>query len=401
MDSTQVSDRVSYAPDENSSIQIRLMSNRTPVSRDVRRRLKDLLNRMEMECLLRRESARCERNGNIFSVVMLGLSPDMQAGKMHRLAKVLCHRARATDEIGWFDQHRTLAILPDTPATGAREFVIDITRQAEEYDIPLFSRVLEYPHRATNNSHLTPGQECQAAADEIDREALKCLAGAGYEREGESDPESDGASNLAPLLVRPMPAWKRLFDLAIASVSLLFLSPLFLVIAAAIKLTDGGPVFFRQRRAGLGGKPFSICKFRTMIVDAEHKKSDLLHLNEQDGPAFKLKDDPRITSVGRLLRQTSVDELPQLWNVIRGEMSLVGPRPLPLEESEKCNVWQRRRVDVTPGLTCIWQVNGRSSVTFSEWARMDRTYINRRSFWHDLKLMFQTIPAVVRRRGAK
>ncbi len=142
-------------------------------------------------------------------------------------------------------------------------------------------------------------------------------------------------------------------------------------------------------------------KFRSMISDAESLKSQLMELNEQDGPAFKITADPRVTRLGRFLRDTSLDELPQLWNVLRGEMSLVGPRPLPCDESDACLGWQKRRLDVTPGLTCIWQVKGRSQVTFNEWVRMDLQYVGRRSLWQDLKILISTVPAVLQRRGAK
>jgi lipopolysaccharide/colanic/teichoic acid biosynthesis glycosyltransferase len=142
-------------------------------------------------------------------------------------------------------------------------------------------------------------------------------------------------------------------------------------------------------------------KFRSMVVDAETQKQQLLHLNEQDGPAFKLTGDPRITRLGKVLRDTSLDELPQLWNVLKGEMSLVGPRPLPCEESNNCLDWQRRRLDVTPGLTCLWQVRGRSQVTFNEWVRMDLDYVGRNSWWRDACILMATVPAVLMRRGAK
>ena len=203
------------------------------------------------------------------------------------------------------------------------------------------------------------------------------------------------------LLIKPLPLWKRAIDLALAGFALTLASPILAIAALAIRLSSPGPILFRQKRAGLGGKPFTIFKFRTMCIDAEQKKAALRHRSEQDGPAFKIRHDPRITRVGRFLRETSLDELPQLWNVIRGDMSLVGPRPLPLDESQQCDVWHRRRLDVTPGLTCIWQVKGRSRVTFTEWIRMDRTYIGRRSLWNDLKLILMTVPSVLLRRGAK
>ena len=141
-------------------------------------------------------------------------------------------------------------------------------------------------------------------------------------------------------------------------------------------------------------------KFRTMVANAEAKKADLMALNEQDGPAFKIKRDPRTTAVGRFLRKTSLDELPQLWNVLRGDMSLVGPRPLPCREADGCEPWQRRRLDVVPGLTCIWQVRGRSSVSFADWVRMDVEYIENQSIGADLKLLLLTVPAIVLRKGA-
>src|SRR5205085_1942689 len=155
------------------------------------------------------------------------------------------------------------------------------------------------------------------------------------------------------------------------------------------------------RRSGWGGRPFLILKFRTMVADAEARKSSLMALNEQDGPAIKIKRDPRVTKVGRFPRKTSLDELPQLWNVLVGNMSLVGPRPLPMDESAGCDQWQRGRLDVTPGLTCIWQVEGRSRVTFDQWMRMDVNYIRRRNFFHDVKILSQTIPAVLLRKGAR
>ena len=206
---------------------------------------------------------------------------------------------------------------------------------------------------------------------------------------------------LEELLVLPMPRWKRACDVLVSIVMLIALSPLLAIVAAAIRVTSRGPVLFTQRRAGLGGKPFTIYKFRTMVCDAEKRKAELRPLSEQDGPAFKLSCDPRITRLGQFLRKSSIDELPQLWNVIKGDMSLVGPRPLPLDESDACEPWQRRRLDVTPGLTCIWQVEGRSRVTFAEWVRMDVRYIRRRTPLHDLKILLRTVPAVILRKGAR
>lgn len=206
---------------------------------------------------------------------------------------------------------------------------------------------------------------------------------------------------LVDLLAKPLPWWKRVIDVIGAILLLIPIGPILAISAAAIKLTSPGPVIFRQRRAGLGGKPFTIYKLRTMCVGAEKQQAALRKFNEQDGPAFKLTNDPRVTKVGKFLRKTSIDELPQLINVIKGEMSLVGPRPLPVGESDGCERWQKRRLDVTPGLTCIWQIKGRSEVTFAEWVRMDVTYMRRRTLFQDVAILLLTIPAVLLRRGAR
>jgi lipopolysaccharide/colanic/teichoic acid biosynthesis glycosyltransferase len=213
-------------------------------------------------------------------------------------------------------------------------------------------------------------------------------------------PADDLNEPLRTLVAPPMPLWKRATDVVGAACGLGCLAPVMLVVAGAIKLTCRGPVIFRQVRAGKGGRPFVMLKFRTMCVDAEARQAELRPHSEQDGPAFKLKVDPRVTPLGRFLRKTSLDELPQLWNVLKGDMSLVGPRPLPWREACACDGWQRRRLDVTPGITCIWQVMGRSRVTFAEWMRMDIRYIRTRGVLRDLWLLLTTIPSVLSRRGA-
>ena len=196
-------------------------------------------------------------------------------------------------------------------------------------------------------------------------------------------------------------ALKRVIDV-VASVSLLILLfPLFIVVGAFIKLTSPGPIFFRQERVGLNKRPFSILKFRTMVDGAERMMSDVEELNEVSGPVFKIKNDPRMTFAGRFLRRTSIDELPQLVNVFLGDMSLVGPRPLPWRDYEGFNQdWQRRRFTVRPGITCLWQVNGRGSIPFDRWMELDIQYLNDWSLWLDVKILARTIPAVLRGTGA-
>ncbi|MBF0485336.1 MAG: sugar transferase [Candidatus Omnitrophica bacterium] len=196
--------------------------------------------------------------------------------------------------------------------------------------------------------------------------------------------------------------FKRVIDIFFSGVALVLLSPFFIVIACLISMTSRGPVFFRQKRCGLNGREFVLYKFRTMVVDAEEKLEALRHLNEMEGPVFKIEKDPRITPLGRILRKLSLDELPQLWNVFRGEMSLVGPRPPITQEVQKYDHWQRRRLSMRPGITCIWQTSGRNGITdFNKWMKMDLDYIDHWSLWLDLMLLMKTIPVVLFTRGAK
>ena len=194
--------------------------------------------------------------------------------------------------------------------------------------------------------------------------------------------------------------FKRVFDVVISFGALLILLPLMLLIAAMIKITSPGPIFFSQTRCGLGGRRFTLYKFRSMINNAEQMRAELHKFNEADGPVFKISDDPRITEVGRWLRRFSLDELPQLWNVFRGEMSFVGPRPAVPEEVDQYEDWQRRRLRMRPGLTCTWVLEGRSHVDFKRWMQLDLKYIDNWSLWLDAKIFLRTIPIVLSGRGA-
>jgi exopolysaccharide biosynthesis polyprenyl glycosylphosphotransferase len=196
---------------------------------------------------------------------------------------------------------------------------------------------------------------------------------------------------------------KQLIDFVGAAVLLSFLAIPLLVVALAIKLTSSGPAFFRQQRSGLNGRPFTMYKFRSMVTNAEQLKHELAALNEMSGPVFKVTNDPRVTKIGRLLRKTSVDEFPQLINVLKGEMSLVGPRPLPVDEVTRFDDFaHRRRLSVKPGLTCLWQISGRNNVKdFKDWVRLDLEYIDNWSIWLDLKILWMTIPVVLFQKGAK
>jgi len=194
---------------------------------------------------------------------------------------------------------------------------------------------------------------------------------------------------------------KRAMDFVGSLILLIILAPFLAVIAAVIQATSAGPVFFRQSRVGLNKRQFSMFKFRTMVANAERIQEELLHLNEMEGPAFKIKNDPRITRVGSFLRKTSIDELPQLLNVLMGDMSLVGPRAMSVRDYQFFNEdWQRRRFSVRPGITCLWQVNGRNLIPFEQWMELDMQYIDKWSIWLDLKILVQTIPAVIKGTGA-
>ena len=184
---------------------------------------------------------------------------------------------------------------------------------------------------------------------------------------------------------------KRFVDVCIALLGLIVLLPFFLIVAVAIKIEDfSSPVFFKQQRVGKNGRNFEMFKFRSMVCNAEELKIFLQDQNEAEGPVFKIKSDPRVTKVGRFIRKTSIDELPQLYNVLKGDMSLVGPRPPLPDEVEMYTSYERQRISVTPGLTCYWQVNGRSNISFAEWVEMDLQYIQQRNMLIDLKLIFKT-----------
>lgn len=322
--------------------------------------------------LVDRERMRADRGQTRFCLALFSLPPDDAAGV--RILVNLEQRLRATDHAGFFDANRIGVILWNTGEAGAWEFVEKV--KAFYDGLPMDAEVFLYPTYQPPDPD-RPGPD-------------------GTSRDLRELPQTRAAEEL---FVRHLPAWKRAVDVVGACVGLIVLSPLLLLTAGLIKATSPGPVLFCQKRDGLGGRPFTILKFRTMSTDAEAKKAALRQQSEQDGPAFKMAHDPRITPLGRFLRKSCIDELPQLWNVVRGEMSLVGPRPLDSREMAHCAGWERRRLEVTPGLTCIWQVYGKSRVTFKEWMRMDIRYIRGRTFLHDAWLVLGTVWSIAFRRA--
>jgi lipopolysaccharide/colanic/teichoic acid biosynthesis glycosyltransferase len=329
--------------------------------------------------LIHQERHRADRSGIAFAVIAFTpISTAPARPVCAALVDALAQRIRTTDALGWLAEGVLAVILPHTGLSGAYTVCKDVsTTLPPDLPLPRYS-VYIYPHNP----------------EKLEQELAECHASEFLGTAQENGP-------LEPFLAAPMPPLKRAIDILGAGLGLLLLLPLLLLVALLIKLTSRGPVLFFQLRSGRGGRPFWMIKFRTMVPDAAALQAKLRARSEQDGPAFKMKNDPRITWLGRFLRKTSLDELPQLWNVLVGDMSLVGPRPLPVAETAACEPWQRRRLDVTPGLTCIWQVRGRSKVSFVEWMRMDLQYVRSQSLPQDLKLLMLTVPAVLMQRGAQ
>jgi lipopolysaccharide/colanic/teichoic acid biosynthesis glycosyltransferase len=367
--------------------------------------------------VLAHERKRSERTGQPFTLVVFrARHAGSEAETLARLADILPKRLRAIDRVGRLDATSVAAVLPATPSLAAVLVAEDVCGRFDPAGTvyPLYE-IFTFPAPPEDDDKGDP-LERRVMRDlrELDATLTPIRSGGGAAGNKAADAPSTDAKpqaaerpdraprvhSMQRLFARPLPWWKRAIDVAGASAGLLLASPLLLAAMAAVKLTSKGPAIFSQYRTGLGGRPFRIYKLRTMCADAEAKQRALMALNEQDGPAFKIARDPRITPVGRLLRKTNLDELPQLWNVLKGDMSLVGPRPLPCHEAEQCTGWLSRRLDVTPGLTCIWQVQeNRNSVTFDDWTRMDVRYIGSRSIKTDLALIWRTAGVVLARRS--
>ena len=311
-----------------------------------------------------RERLRADRTEQPLALLTLTfIGANRSAENESLISQLLRERIRATDVVGRTLQGQIGILCPDTNPAGALKLSGDLKDILDQGDVQI--------------------------AYELHLHGEKPFDPAEFR-----DPPIP-VRDLSVWLAQPLPGWKRTVDVAGALLFFLFFSPLLLLVAVAVKATSPGPILFAQERSGLGGQSFQMLKFRSMQKDAEERKYELMDLNKQDGPAFKVEDDPRITAVGRVLRRSSIDELPQFWNVLRGEMSLVGPRPLPTEETRRCKAWHRRRIDVTPGLTCIWQVSGRPRKSFDKWVRLDIQYIQNRTPIHDAQLITRTIPAMI------
>ena len=343
-------------------------------SREFRNR--DLLDAEAFRREAARECVRAERSHSHLAILVIELPMGRRGGRdVAFLCGILNQRIRITDTAGLLPDGRVGVLFPDTRKDGAWKVASDICDH--------------YPPghaRPDCEVFLYPGENIP-----FDDEA---------QHRGKRGAASH-ESSLESLFAHPTPILKRGLDILGAMIGLALASPLIAAFAVWIKLTSPGPAVFSQWREGHGGRLFRIYKLRTMYADAQRQQRMLREQSEQDGPAFKMKHDPRTTWIGRFLRRTSLDELPQLWNVLIGDMSLVGPRPLPTRESRQCLPWQRQRLLVLPGLTCIWQVKGRSTVTFVEWMRMDLQYVRQQSFLGDLQLLLATGPSILISKGPR
>ena len=388
----------------------------------------------EMERAFQAERARVERKGGVFSMVVLESIGDESATLP--LARMLEERIRIYDHLGRLDAKRLAVVLPDTDPEGAWIFADDVLARLGKRGLRVNCEVYAYPLDWRNRTQDQqdgesrgdqsgfgsggdqgttgrPGfREKDAPAARAEFRALGPTDSDASPTQGEADHADERLADLKgrngdrPVgdlevgLIENLSIRRRVIDVLVSGFVLTLASPVLLTVALLVKLTSPGPVFFIQNRAGRGGRPFPFIKFRSMYIDAEERRAALEASNEKDGPIFKIKKDPRITPLGRFLRKSSLDEIPQFLNVFRGDMTLIGPRPPRLDEVEKYEAWQRRRLDITGGLTCIWQVSGRSEVGFDDWVRMDLEYQRKRSTRFDLGLLWRTVGAVVTGRGA-
>jgi len=362
---------------------------------------------------IRCERARADRNSHCFSLAVFEV-PDCRDRNSYveKLARLLIDRARFTDEVGWLSHCDIGVLLTETLPHGAWVFVDHVRYAMKDAGSAVASRVYTYPESPNHKGGSGPNDHDQMWFESMQtfrKEAVgipggvaamsahgASAAGASQRGPRETLPFDDA---IARYLVVPPPFWKRTIDVVGAAVGLILLSPVVMLTSLLIKLVSPGPVFFKQERIGHFGQPFMCLKFRTMHVnnDATQHKDHFTNLIDNDNPMTKLdlKRDSRIIPFGKFLRQSAIDELPQLINVLRGEMSLVGPRPCIPYEYNAYHVWHRTRVEAMPGLTGLWQVNGKNRTTFKEMMRMDITYAKRLSFRLDALILLRTIPAIV------
>jgi lipopolysaccharide/colanic/teichoic acid biosynthesis glycosyltransferase len=372
----------------------------------------------QFRAIVERERARADRNGHQFSVVVFdAVGAEANSAEAQHLARVLTKRIRFTDQLGWFDSRRIAVLLPETPAAGAWKLAKDARTALSTDGRPPECNVYTYPSRRSNYhcghserlriKDVHPKSETSAFRSfPISAKAgrgARSLSDNKGTRSGQRHSTEEVAEPMQRLFCRPLPLWKRAMDVVGTSLCLVIFSPLMLLAALIIKSVSPGPVFFKQDRAGYGGRPFTMWKFRTMEVGADtstHQEyvSKLIRGSGHNGrpkPMIKLSNESHVIPLGRMLRRTYIDELPQLINVLRGEMSLVGPRPPILYELEEYQTWHYKRIDVVPGMTGLWQVSGKNRLSFDEMMRLDIRYWRQKSPWLDIRILLTTPLAIV------
>jgi lipopolysaccharide/colanic/teichoic acid biosynthesis glycosyltransferase len=397
-----------------------------------------VLSARQFEGFLERERSLADRGTRRFSLLVL--RDHVGEAKRHRdyydpleeFARQLCKCLRSIDLVGRLGSDRVEVLLTDTEPAGARIVAARVEQVEAELGLRLERTIYVYPaypertagtsrngqhqghyssgtgngrHHAKRNGKAN-GNGATRASDSLTTNGTDVESGhppntgLGGPASGRVAAGAWPIEDLWPLLAIPTPLWKRSLDVLVSGLALLALIPLLVLIAVAIRLDSVGPLIFRQMRAGRSARPFVFYKFRSMTANADQQRAALADQNEQDGPVFKIRNDPRITRVGRFLRRWSIDELPQLWNVFKGDISLVGPRSPTFDEVCEYERWQNRRLCIIGGITCFWQVSGRSEISFREWMRLDMRYVACRSLWIDLRLLMRTLPAVFFGRGA-
>lgn len=350
-----------------------------------------LLTSTQFNREIARERIRATRRSFPFCVITIELKASTHRRRRDRMLVRLLHRnLRMTDHKAVLGPGKYGVLLVDTSETGGRIVMDRLIQLADKHSlhVAVDLRVHDPEGFDQDDDGPTDGQRRRG-----DAPSARWLRVDGDVQVSAED----------PLVPRPWlrMAVKRTVDIVGAVVGLVLTGPIILAAMAAIRRHDSGPTIFKQTREGLRGRPFTIYKLRTMVVNAEESQAELRAQSHRDGPAFKLVDDPRVTPIGEFLRRTCIDELPQLWNVLLGDMSLVGPRPLPWHESRACDSWQRRRLDVRPGMTCDWQIDKANVKSFDDWMRLDLRYIDEIGFIRDLRLIARTFTVPMNGRGSE
>jgi lipopolysaccharide/colanic/teichoic acid biosynthesis glycosyltransferase/GGDEF domain-containing protein len=368
--------------------------------------LENVYTQKEFLVVLNRARAQADRNGHCFALATFDITAkQIQSNSLNSVAKLLSSRVRATDAIGWFDENQLGVYLYDSNAKDAQGFCQQIQKQLG-FEIP--NRVYVYPYYYKQNlpadEAIGGGRQSIGVGLERYEKVQYALFGGGvaYQDQtrwycsSECDIADDYSNGMEPIFGRRYPIWKRAFDLFVATAILIACSPILLSVALFIKIVSPGPVLFKQERVGYLGRRFTLWKFRSMHVenDASQHRAYLHELIKNGEAMTKMEDDPRIIPLGKYLRASGVDELPQLLNVLRGEMSLIGPRPPIPYEVERYHRWFHSRFDTKPGLTGLWQVSGKNRLSFQEMIRLDIRYKKRLSFFWDVIILLRTPAAV-------